>query len=185
MKKKTRRRRPIWEASRVLHLRKILIVESVKPSELYEECREGWILSDLLRIIGIDSIYRECVDMACLKRAMREAQGKEVDALHISCHGDQHGLVLTSKEKVNWESFSEMAGTVCITDCCYCPLVIPVASSYRSILPCRALGQESLSALRRRLNGLMRLYLGNYFTSGSATKCQFRMRCERWPRPWT
>lgn len=97
-----------WVAAKAVAIHRVLIVESTRADEIYRNKREGILLGDLLRLLGIRSTYRVCVDRKHLQRALTESSRGTYDAVHISCHGDDSGLRLTDGEDIDWDDLAEM-----------------------------------------------------------------------------
>lgn len=102
------KRRKTWVAARSVAIRRVLIIESTRADEIYRNEREGILLGDLLRLLGIRSTYRVCVDRKHLQRALTESSRGRYDAVHISCHGDGCGLRLTDGNDIDWDNLVEM-----------------------------------------------------------------------------
>lgn len=91
------------------------IVESPAPSELLDGITEGKALCSFLDIAGIPYLYNLVVDLKHFEVAMthRVYEGIEkfqrVPILHISTHGDQTGIQLTSQYGIEVLSWSELA----------------------------------------------------------------------------
>lgn len=98
-----------WLADKSVEIRRVLIIESTRADELYRNKREGVLLGDLLRLLGIRSTYRVCVDRKRLENALAESSRGEYDAVHVSCHGDSSGLALTNAANVDWDELVSMS----------------------------------------------------------------------------
>lgn len=92
----------------------VYIVESPKPNDLYFNNFEGESISKALYLSGIDSSHRIATDLKTFKRAFFDGLlkylnfGKDGSILppiiHISAHGNEDGIELTSGEVVDWDT---------------------------------------------------------------------------------
>lgn len=90
------------------------IVESPSSADLLDGRTEGRVLSEALRLAGIPYSYNLAVD----KAALEESIGPRLDAaakacgklpiLHLSMHGDEYGVGLTSGEHLHWDDLRTM-----------------------------------------------------------------------------
>ena len=102
----------------------VYIVESPSPEDLYSGRTEGDVLARTLGLAEIPREYR----LALTKDLFRVALGSDVqDALvrhgqghpipphlilHVSAHGNQQGIMLTSGEFIDWREFGDIVGPV-------------------------------------------------------------------------
>jgi hypothetical protein len=95
------------------------IIESPAPEDLLEGRTEGKMLGSFLELTGIPFLYNLAVDKKRLKEALtaRISNGvQQFDAakpiIHISSHGDEEGIQLTSQreegETIPWLDLGDM-----------------------------------------------------------------------------
>lgn len=90
------------------------IIESPAPADLQEGRREGTLISEGLRLIGIFSCCYLAVNknefMNSLYTPMADATTKyqKYPILHISAHGDDKGIELTDRSRINWNELKEI-----------------------------------------------------------------------------
>jgi len=91
----------------------VSVLESPAPRDLLRECQEGRALQTALHQARIPCRYY----LAANKDAFRESLGfiakqrhqdKQQIALHISCHGNDDGIELTSGEFIKWLELGPM-----------------------------------------------------------------------------
>lgn len=87
----------------------VYVVESPSPLDLYEMRYEGEILQKALQLANIPSVHRLAVNMDSFKTALgyglllHLSYGELLPPiLHISAHGNNEGIELTSGESVDW-----------------------------------------------------------------------------------
>ena len=93
----------------------VYIVESPSSDDFYNRVDEGKILCDALRLDGTPAITRTVISkanfQAALTAGIAEAigeQGARVPVVHISAHGDENGLELSSKERISWRELADL-----------------------------------------------------------------------------
>ena len=91
----------------------IFIIESPAPIDLLEGDREGETVGKILDLAEIANSYHLVVNRDCLEKAI-EGICDSVEAhpcnpiLHISAHGTELGIVLTSGEFIDWSDFRDL-----------------------------------------------------------------------------
>ena len=89
------------------------IVESPSPEELHNGLTEGKALYSFLDIAGIPYSYSLAVDLDEFHIAMTEAVDEAIDEfrkppiLHLSAHGSELGIQLTSREELFWPDLAD------------------------------------------------------------------------------
>ena len=91
----------------------VMVIESRSPEDHYQGRREGEGLCELLRLCGIEHVYREVTDRTHFIRAFEEVSACEPRYVHISCHGDADGFRLTDGDIVNWDEFHDFVWHGC------------------------------------------------------------------------
>ncbi|MFA6958872.1 MAG: hypothetical protein WC538_23620 [Thermoanaerobaculia bacterium] len=91
----------------------VFIIESVQPDDLLVGRTEGRLLQAGLALIGLQCEYRLAVDPSTLGKSigqfLRHAQASEsFPILHLSVHGNEDGIVLTSGVHFDWQSLREL-----------------------------------------------------------------------------
>lgn len=87
---------------------RVYIIESRSPEDHYERRQEGAALRQVLHLAGIDSGYREVLDVRHLQRALAETPASTA-YVHFSCHGHPDGIALSDGSFVGWLDFAGMA----------------------------------------------------------------------------
>jgi hypothetical protein len=85
----------------------VSVLESPSSEDLLQECQEGRALQTALHQARIPCRYYLATNKARFTDGLRFiAQQRHHDeqkiALHISCHGNEHGIALTNEEFVTW-----------------------------------------------------------------------------------
>lgn len=95
---------------------RIYIIESPSDEDLYEGRREGEALLKALVIAEMETSYCLAPSRETFKRAMKhivedffDKSGKwsSMPYIHISAHGDEHGIALTNGDYYDWDDFRE------------------------------------------------------------------------------
>ena len=93
----------------------VYIVESPSPVDLYQKRYEGEILQRALQLANIPSVHRLTVSMDAFETALglglllHLSEGEVLPPiLHISAHGNDEGLQLTSGEVVTWPRLRDL-----------------------------------------------------------------------------
>lgn len=102
-----RRSADLWEAPRHPTVSSVLILESYSAEEWYDDWREGRILADMLRILGIGATAKACVDREQFERAI-DQEGAKHDVVHVCCHGHEGGIGLTTDDTMTWHDLAEI-----------------------------------------------------------------------------
>lgn len=94
---------------------KIYIIESQSPNDILQKRTEGKTLSSGLDLAGIANKYFQVIDDDCLDKCLAiiaedinslKSESIVAPFIHISAHGNENGIELTSGEFVNWEQFA-------------------------------------------------------------------------------
>lgn len=91
----------------------VFIVESLHPDDLLAGRTEGRLLQEGLALIGLRCEYRLSVDSSTFGKALgqflRHAQASEsFPILHLSVHGNDDGIALTSGVHYDWDAVREL-----------------------------------------------------------------------------
>ena len=83
------------------------IIESPSATDFYANVREGALLVEALKLLGIQSKYRIATDLERFKSALEEVECNSPSLgppiLHLSMHGDANGLELSDKSRITWD----------------------------------------------------------------------------------
>lgn len=92
---------------------KIYIIESPGPNDILDNRKEGFALSEILKLADIKNTYYSVVDRKtfseCLNRIYTDI--KSIDPVlggivfHLSMHGNKTGIGLTNGEFIDWTEF--------------------------------------------------------------------------------
>ena len=93
----------------------IYILESPSASDVYSGRSEGELLTRLLDLLGLNYLHRNAANLGMFKHALEvglaqdcQRLGKHPLILHLSCHGNQDGIRLTSGEDMPWAQLGEL-----------------------------------------------------------------------------
>jgi hypothetical protein len=93
----------------------VYIIESPSPVDLYHRRYESDLLAQAVRLDGIPCVCRIAVSKEALEAALKIGLPEEMKAMpgllpviHISAHGDDKGIQLTSTEIVQWGDLGEL-----------------------------------------------------------------------------
>jgi hypothetical protein len=87
---------------------KVLIIESASPEDFYDNQLDSNSTSQLLRLLDIDFEMRIALDRHQLSRALKSAHDGDFDVIHLSCHGDEHGIQVADGKCINWEPLGSL-----------------------------------------------------------------------------
>lgn len=99
--------------------RRVVVIESPAPGDILDDRTEGEALTKALRLAGIPSEYFRAINKSTFEESFHRSAGLGWSArgtfqdgrvehtifvpfIHISCHGNENGLALTSGEFVPW-----------------------------------------------------------------------------------
>jgi hypothetical protein len=94
--------------SRVASKLAVFIVESLREDDELKERQEGSFLSHILRLEGKETIYRYVRTKKQLAGAFEEFSDSNFRYLHVSCHGDETGIELSSGEQPSMQELCRM-----------------------------------------------------------------------------
>jgi len=80
----------------------VLIAESVSRDDFYDRRTDGYAANEILRIQQVRSDYRLVLDRRLLVRAVNSAAAQNFTVFHLSCHGDDDGILLADEDFVDW-----------------------------------------------------------------------------------
>jgi hypothetical protein len=93
----------------------IYILESPSPEDVYCDRSEGQLITGLLDLLGMNYLLRNISNSLMFRHAMTDGLqadckrlGKTPLVLHLSCHGNQDGICLTSGEVVPWAELRQL-----------------------------------------------------------------------------
>jgi len=86
----------------------VMIAESVGRKDFYIGQTDGYAANEVLRIQQVRAAYRVVLDKPRLIRAIAEACILNMKILHLSCHGDDDGIVLTDGTEIDWLSLGKL-----------------------------------------------------------------------------
>jgi len=92
----------------------VFVIEAPSSKDLYESRSEGQHLCELLRLAGIKSRYHLTADAERFRDALDALYtiagtlSSEALLLHISAHGNNAGIQLTSGETVTWDQLKQL-----------------------------------------------------------------------------
>jgi len=91
---------------------KVYIVESPSPANIQQKQIEGPLLGQALHLAGVSYRLHRAKTIAGLKRILKSSIPEDLRKhhedghfviIHISCHGDVHGIELTDGSSLNWD----------------------------------------------------------------------------------
>jgi hypothetical protein len=97
------------------HLTKIYIIESQSPNDILRNKTEGKALSASLDLAEIPNHHFQVIDYKCLNQCIEfvcedinslKGKGLVAPYIHISAHGNEKGIGLTSGEFIEWAAFA-------------------------------------------------------------------------------
>jgi len=93
----------------------VFVVESPSPVDIYHRRSEGEIIQQAVSLNQIPCIVKTAINFqafdASLKIGLKEAMDtypSMIPILHVSAHGHQEGIELSSGELVNWNRLKEL-----------------------------------------------------------------------------
>lgn len=93
----------------------VFVVESPSPVDIYHRRSEGEIIRQAVNLNQIPCIVKTAINFqafdASLKIGLKEAMEAfpgMIPILHVSAHGHQEGIELSSGELIDWECLKEM-----------------------------------------------------------------------------
>lgn len=93
----------------------VFIIESPSAADLYHGRREGDLLRQAVELNAIQCVLRTAISfeafVACLKVGIAEAMAAvpgAIPLLHISAHGDKHGIQLSDGHVIPWGELREL-----------------------------------------------------------------------------
>ncbi|BAX81471.1 hypothetical protein [Labilibaculum antarcticum] len=100
---------------------KIYIIESQNPNDILNNRTEGKALSAGLDLAGIANQYFQVIDNECFDKCIEiicedinrlKKEGLVAPYIHISAHGNESGIGLTSGEFLEWDSLTLKADRI-------------------------------------------------------------------------
>jgi hypothetical protein len=86
---------------------KTFVAESVSPEDFYNSRWEGYVVEEIVRLLGGRTLYRIVVTPALLTDAIFLAASNKCDVFHLSCHGDDTGVELTDGTELSWKELAD------------------------------------------------------------------------------
>lgn len=95
---------------------KIYIIESPSSTDILDNRKEGYALSEILKLADIQNQYYNVVErknlFECLNRIQNDTKtisgGLGHVIIHVSMHGNGEGIGLTSGDFISWKEFAEI-----------------------------------------------------------------------------
>ena len=88
----------------------VLIIESRHKDDYAADRKEGDTLQEVLKLMGVKSVYREVKTMKGFQSSIRYASKNDgIKYVHFSCHGQDTGILLTDGTFITWSRFDEIA----------------------------------------------------------------------------
>ncbi|MBL4808800.1 MAG: hypothetical protein JKY43_01925 [Phycisphaerales bacterium] len=88
----------------------VLIIESLKPREMAKEWTEARATADVLKTLGVDSLYHQARGQEDLRTGARIFASGQFDVLHLACHGCDTAIQLTDGTMMNWNELATDLG---------------------------------------------------------------------------
>lgn len=86
----------------------MFIVEASYPRDFYRESLDGRFVENLLNTMRVENKGRIVLTPRYFRTAVTEAITGGYDILHVSCHGDRHGIDVASVEHpLSWNEFAD------------------------------------------------------------------------------
>src|SRR5271155_2173815 len=83
------------------------IVESVSPANFYKREWEGHVVEEIVRLLGTRTTYRIVIAKEFLIKALERASSRNCEIFHLSCHGNDEGILLTNADILQWDELAE------------------------------------------------------------------------------
>jgi hypothetical protein len=84
----------------------VFIIESSYPEDFYGQKLDGIAAQGILNILGVSNELRFALDRQHFEKAIADAKGLNSTVIHLSCHGDKHGVALTTNYQPSWDKFA-------------------------------------------------------------------------------
>ena len=138
---------------------RIFIAESVSAKDFYDGRVDGFAANEVLKIQAIATTYRVVLTKRLLAAAVKEAESWNSSLFHLSCHGDDNGIVLSAGTSVGWLEFAAM--------------IRPIAVPGRSlVMSCCSGGYVGLSKALQKAGGAFDYVFGSTAVEGVGfTEC--------------
>jgi hypothetical protein len=85
---------------------RVFIAEASNANDFYQETLDGKSVQNLLNTIGVENQFRMVLSPRNLQKAIKEASAGCYDIFHLSCHGDDDGIVVVD-DRLNWSDFAQ------------------------------------------------------------------------------
>jgi hypothetical protein len=84
---------------------KVLVIESNDSEDFYDGRLDGVLTAELLKLMHAKPKLRYALDLKHFKKSVTEASQNKYDVIHVSCHGNDDGIVLANNARLNWNDF--------------------------------------------------------------------------------
>ena len=93
---------------------RVFIAEAVSVRDFYVGRVDGFAANEVLKIQAIETRYRMVLTKALLAAAAREAGFWRSNIFHLSCHGDDNGIVTSDGVRTDWLEFAAMVHRIAV-----------------------------------------------------------------------
>ena len=92
--------------------RHVHVIESPSADDFYDDVREGPLLTEGFKLLGIRSRYQIVIDQGKFRSALEEVQCNDPllgsPILHLSMHGSREGLTLSDGSRIKWDHLKSL-----------------------------------------------------------------------------
>lgn len=81
---------------------RVYVAESASAVDFFERRWEGYVVEEIVRLLGDRASYRIVMTPSILERAVKQATNWKCDVFHLSCHGDGAGIQLSDQTWLSW-----------------------------------------------------------------------------------
>jgi hypothetical protein len=95
----------------------VYIVESNSPEDFFLNRLDGLAASEVLKVRGVPYRYKVVFNRAMLERAITDAARLHPWVFHISCHGNENGIVLADGTPIPWSELARLCRDLAAPRC--------------------------------------------------------------------